>query len=89
MKENNKITQGTRLNDNVTKLERGEYSKQSNGTWFLCLPTGIHATINNEIWKITEHENNTITVTPSINTTSHNPEYNWHGYLENGIFREC
>lgn len=89
MKENSKITQGTRVNDNVTKLERGEYSKQADGSWFFCAPSGIHGGVNNKIWKITENENNTITVSPSIKVTCHEPGYDWHGYLETGIWKEC
>ncbi|PKN20418.1 MAG: hypothetical protein CVU71_01100 [Deltaproteobacteria bacterium HGW-Deltaproteobacteria-6] len=85
-----KTIQGTRLNDNCFPKERGEYSKQSDGTWLLCLPTGIHGQINNKTWKIVEHDNNTITVTPSIlTTTTGHPELTWHGYLEAGIWREC
>lgn len=84
-----KILQGTRLNDNIIPLSKGEYSKQNNGDWLLCLPTGIHGRINNTTWNIIEHENNTITVSPSINTTCPDPNYNWHGWLENGIWREA
>jgi hypothetical protein len=69
---------------------RGEYMKQADGSWLLCLPTGIHATINSKIWNITEHDDGTITVSPSIYTKSPaNNEYDWHGFLEKGIFREC
>lgn len=66
----------------------GEYRKNVDGTWLLCLPTGIHGTINNKIWSIIEHEDGTITVSPSILTTvASNPELTWHGYLEKGIWR--
>ena len=69
-------------------MQPGDYCKMDNGDWLLCLPTGIHGTINNT-WKIIEHEGGSITVSPSILTTSHNHVYDWHGYLEAGIWRSC
>ena len=67
----------------------GEYMNGENGRWELCLPTGIHGAINDKIWKVVEHEDGSITVSPSIKTTCHVPKYSWHGYLEKGIWREC
>ena len=68
----------------------GEYKKNPDGTWLLCLPTGIHGTINDKTWKIVEHEDGTITVSPSISTTVPNsPQYDWHGFLEKGVWRTC
>lgn len=67
----------------------GEYMKGENGRWELCLPTGIHAAINDKAWKIVEHEDGTITVSPSILTTCGDSNYNWHGYLEKGVWRSC
>jgi len=66
----------------------GEYMKLDNGNWMLCLPTGIHGTINNT-WNIVEHEDGTITVSPSIQVTCHVPKYSWHGFLEKGVWRSC
>ncbi len=84
-----KTLQGTRLNDNESPSNPGEYSKWSDGSWMLCLPTGIHGRINDKIWKITEHDDNTITVSPSIKTTCGDHKYDWHGFLEKGVWREC
>jgi hypothetical protein len=69
----------------------GEYMKGENGRWELCMPTGIHGAINDKVWKITEHEDGTITVSPSIDckSTGANGKYNWHGWLEKGVWREC
>jgi len=67
----------------------GEYTKCDNGDWALCVPTGIHGRINSSTWDITEHRDGTITVSPSIQVTSHIPEYSWHGYLEKGFWRSC
>jgi len=85
----NKITQGTRLNDNLTKLDRGEYSKHDDGTWWLKTPNGMMGRLNPAIHKIIENPNNTITVSPSILVTVPDQAMSWHGYLENGIWREC
>jgi len=69
----------------------GEYMKdEEHNRWVFCLPNGIHGAINTKTWQITEHEDGTLTVSPSILTTvSNNPQYSWHGFLEHGIWREC
>lgn len=86
---NKETTQGRRIYEGFPN-NPGEYAKAENGDWILCLPTGIHGTINDKTWKITEHEDGTITVSPSIYTKSPNhPQYDWHGFLEKGIWREC
>jgi hypothetical protein len=64
----------------------GDYGKWKD-VWLLCLPTGIMGTIDNR-WNIIEYDDGTITVYPSIQTTSPNdPEKNWHGFLDKGIWR--
>lgn len=67
----------------------GEYMKGNGGRWELCMPTGIHGAIHDKTWKITEHDDGTITVSPSIMVTCHIEKYSWHGYLEKGVWREC
>jgi len=91
-----KIMQGTRLNDNITKFNPGEYSKHDDGTWWFKTPNGITAHFSSDIHTVIENPNNTITVSPSILVTSSDPDLtgkydprSWHGYLENGIWREC
>lgn len=89
-----KILQGKRIySESGEEFPRnpGEYMKQEDGTWLLCLPTGIHGTINDKIWKIEEHEDGAITVSPSISTkaTGADKRYDWHGFLEKGVFRSC
>jgi len=88
-----KTTQGRRIypdaDGHIPGMEPGDYLPWK-GQWLLCLPTGIRGTVNDKIWKITEHEDGTITASPSILTTSkESPELNWHGYLEKGVWREC
>ena len=38
--------------------------------------------------RTTEHDDGTITVSPSILMTSDNPAGAWHGYLERGVWQE-
>jgi len=83
-----KILQGKRIYEGFPN-NPGEYMKGEDGRWEFCLPTGIHGAINSKAWKIAEHDDGTITVSPSILTTCHNHEYDWHGFLERGIWREC
>lgn len=98
-----KITQGRRiyLNDDGTypHLQPGDYCKQNDGSWMTCVPSGILGCIKTHT--VIEHEDKTITVSPSILTHGHShspgekcldPESchpNWHGFLEKGIWREC
>ena len=75
---------------NPNLLESGDYAWDSlSKRWWIRTPNGILGGVSTEIHKIIEHEDRTITVSPSILTTSGNPEEgNWHGYLEKGIWRE-
>lgn len=63
---------------------------------FLVLPNGAIGSVKNAgdepTWTITEHDDGTHTVSPSIhaNPRSVKPdEPEWHGFLERGVFREC
>jgi hypothetical protein len=78
-------------------LNPGEYQKLLNkdgtptGIWHLCTPDGHHGSVRDTIWSITEHEDGSITVSPSIRistTNRQNVEHDlWHGYLEGGVWR--
>jgi hypothetical protein len=81
--------QGKRLNDNCTELDRGEYSKHSNGFWWIKTPNGMLARLNPKIHSIVENPNNTISVSPSILITVPDGAMSWHGYLEHGVWRQC
>ena len=65
-------------------LKPGEYGKWTDGTWYGCTPSG--ACCNLCAHQVIEHEDGTITVSPSIGIGK-NPNYKWHGYLEHGIWR--
>jgi hypothetical protein len=72
-------------------LDWGEYGKSSVDNLWHCRPPqkkGFYcgmANLGNH--NITEHEDGTITVSPSILITGHHGKQ-WHGYLERGIWRE-
>ncbi len=70
----------------LIRLHPGEYGKDSvNGDWYGCPPdTELLAGLRNH--KVVEHEDGTITVSPSILVSNHTGC--WHGYLEQGYWRK-
>lgn len=95
----NEITQGRRLPDgfHYFDAEPGDYWRQSYGTaeepgaysqhgvdfdWAIRDPAGVLGTIAKH--EVTEHEDGTITVSPSI---LNGQPGGWHGYLERGVWR--
>jgi len=84
---------GTRLPDETdwsSNLPYGSYWKL-NGTWYCIAPDGSFGRLSNH--NVVEHEDGTITVTPSIliSSTSNKNQVvqKWHGFLERGIWRSC
>ncbi len=65
----------------------GSYGKDSQGTWMICFPDGRLG--NLKLHTVTEHEDGTISVTPSILVTGGGSAIAIHGYLERGIWRNC
>jgi uncharacterized protein YndB with AHSA1/START domain len=62
--------------------------------WYICDPTGHQGTIvtgspTHDNHTVTEHEDGTITVSPSILATEAEHGHDWHGYLEQGVWREA
>lgn len=91
------LTQGTRVGGySDAELGRGEGLKRGaywRGTsndgpiWLVVLPNGMLGSLAKH--EVTEHDDGTITVSPSILTTSPGqPDWQWHGYLERGVWRE-
>lgn len=64
-------------------MKPGDYFSLSSGEFIICTPNNLVASIRNH--KVIEHEDGTITVSPSILITGTGT---WHGYLEKGIWRE-
>jgi hypothetical protein len=66
------------------ELKEGEYKKH-NGIWYARPPASENMVANLKAHSVIEHEDGTITVSPSILITTWNKR-RWHGYLKNGIF---
>ena len=73
------------------RLAEGDYGRETNGEW-VGRPPGCHAG-SFARHEVTEHEDGTITVSPSILLKEVEPDGNhrevWHGYLERGVWRAC
>lgn len=77
-----------------TEFPLGGYGQATNihlinrppGWWVIRVPTGTYGSLNPKIHKVIEHEDGTITVSPSIDFSKTKPN-GWHGYLEKGIWR--
>lgn len=82
-------TQGKRVEWPEGLLKPGEYAKHpETDVWYCSTPNGHYG--NLVAHDVTEHEDGTITVSPSILvTTGRGDRELWHGYLERGVWREC
>ena len=70
------------------KLEPGDYVKVKDGHFMIRVPDPkfhLGALVKHTI---IEHEDGTITVSPSILHNEPNVGQ-WHGFLERGIWRDC
>ena len=83
--------QATRVEKSPHLLEPGEFTQADYGTerkvYFAKSPNGLLANLARH--SITEHEDGTITVAPSILVRGGSGDGEWHGYLERGVWREC
>lgn len=68
-------------------FEPGEYGKGSDGVFYGTVP-GTDLTCNLARHTIVEHEDGTITVTPSI-LVSQGKKAEWHGYITAGVWISC
>jgi hypothetical protein len=64
----------------------GDYGR-IDGKWWIRPPRGSMGLL--DLHTVTEHEDGTITVSPSILLESMDGNVLWHGYLERGVWREC
>lgn len=60
--------------------------KGAAGHWQVTTPDGHVGRLDPKIHTITEHEDGTITVTPSIDMSQRHPG-GWHGWLTRGVWR--
>ena len=56
------------------------------GWWQVSAPDGSLGSLNPEVHLVVEHEDGTITVTPSLDFSKRKPGA-WHGWLTRGVFR--
>lgn len=68
-----------------TIFEEGDYGRLST-TWIGCAPGGHLGNLSNHT--VIEHEDGTITVSPSILISAGGIAL-WHGWLERGVWREA
>lgn len=82
------MIQGTRVYPNsqgyLDMSDQGSYGQDRDGRWWAHVPQAGCPVGNLDDHQITEHEDGTITVSPSILWPG-----KWHGYLEHGVWREC
>jgi hypothetical protein len=86
-RELTRITQGKRASpnsDGLLFLADGEYGLDTHGKWY-ARPPGNHMG-NLSGHSVTEHDDGTITVSPSILIDDGRSV--WHGYLERGAWRQ-
>lgn len=70
------------------KLNPGEYGKDIDGSWRAVSPNGHLANLGAH--QVTEHEDGSITVSPSIGIFYQSlTEFAYHGFLEKGIWRDA
>lgn len=70
-------------------LKAGEYGiNPKDGKWYARPPDPDVGMGNLSGHDVTEHEDGTITVSPSILISMPDGRELWHGYLERGIWRE-
>lgn len=101
--------QGRRIPDRtdftLEGIQPGDYWKDPDRGWYCAVPDPKIPTYKPECFTlpamaglgkhdITEHEDGTITVSPSILlSTNWGPDWTyheiWHGFLERGVWRSC
>lgn len=80
------IGQRKSADENGALLAEGEYGKNNRGNWY-ARPPGVRWTANLARHNVSEHDDGTITVSPSI--LIDDLRTRWHGFLERGVWREC
>lgn len=78
--------QGRRIADDEGRFKPGDYGRLA-GTWYACTPSGDLG--NLAAHDVTEHDDGTITVSPSILVREPGGPELWHGWLERGVWRSC
>lgn len=80
---------GTRLATwpmDVYDVPAGSYGPDPSGVWRATTPNGLLANLSKHV--VTEYNDGTITVAPSILVTD-GQGHSWHGYLTRGTWSSC
>ena len=73
--------------DNFFIKENGDFGLW-HGVWYAKSPNGLVAHLGAH--QVTEHEDGTITASPSIGIySSSRTEFDYHGFLERGVWRDA
>jgi hypothetical protein len=76
---------GRRNDVELYEMAPGDYGRaRADGMWVCRTPNGRGGNLSGH--EVIEHEDGTITVSPSILVSSERGE-EWHGFLEHGIWR--
>lgn len=71
------------------RLQPGEYGRwvdDGDGDWYACCSGDHDLVANLSAHQVVEHEDGTITVSPSILCSDGNGGHSWHGFLKQGIW---
>ena len=74
---------GQRRDVGHLEMEPGNYGRWK-GDWICMTPNGLKGKL--ALHEVIEHEDGTITATPSI-LVNGGPRGTWHGFLERGVWR--
>lgn len=69
------------------QCEPGDFYRDAHGDWRGKTPNELCVFL--KLHRVVEHEDGTITVSPSILASNGTGNKQWHGYLERGVWREC
>jgi hypothetical protein len=77
-------------------LEPGDYGRSTlrelegrpAGWWQVCAPDGSQGSLSPSIHTVIEHEDGTITVSPSLDFSKRKSGA-WHGWLRAGVWTSC
>lgn len=69
------------------EIRTGDYFFKAGDGWYGVCPNGHWCALRKHT--VTEHEDGTITVSPSILISGSEGVQLWHGFLERGVWREC
>ena len=69
-------------------MQPGDYGRHPHDQqWMARTPNGHLCNLSRH--EVVEHDDWTITVSPSIAVSRSHDEVVWHGFLEHGVWREC